>query len=213
VIEFLGDTAFENILGKDKVHEKPEKRDVVVNINPEGKHAEDVNVGNMNNGVDENNAKKLSRQSIRTPMGEPVIEFFGDTAFENALDKDPGKDKVHKKPEKRDMVVNINPEGKYDEDVNLGILLSRTLSIRIPTKTRFTRSLRRGTLWLTSTPRASTRTWTWTTWWTTKPRKRWVKHQGFLVSVMYSKEGDKATATYRVLKESKRGTFFSKSLF
>ena len=58
-------------------------------INPEGKYDEDVN-----NGVDENNTEKLSNQSIRTPMGEPVTKSFGDTAFENILDKDPGKDKV-----------------------------------------------------------------------------------------------------------------------
>jgi hypothetical protein len=53
-------------------------------------------------------------------MGEPVMEFFGGTAFKNTLDKDPGKYKVHEKPEKRDVVVNTNPEGEYDEDVNLG---------------------------------------------------------------------------------------------
>jgi hypothetical protein len=40
-------------------------------------------------------AEKLSSQSIRIPMGEPVTKSFGDTAFENILDKDPGKDKVH----------------------------------------------------------------------------------------------------------------------
>jgi hypothetical protein len=45
------------------------------------------------------NVEKLSSQSRRPPMGEPVIKSFGDTAVENSLDKDPGKDKVHEKPE------------------------------------------------------------------------------------------------------------------
>jgi hypothetical protein len=38
-------------------------------------------------------------------MGETVIELFGNTAFKNTHDKDPGKDKVHEKPEKKDVVV------------------------------------------------------------------------------------------------------------
>ena len=97
------------------LYEKPEKRDGIVKTNPKGNYDE-----NVNNVMNENNEKKLSRQSIRTPMGEPVIELFGETAFENTLDKDPGKHKVHKKPEKRDVEVNINPEGKHDEDVNGG---------------------------------------------------------------------------------------------
>jgi hypothetical protein len=88
----------------------------MTDINPEGNYNEDVNMGNVNNGVDKNNAEKLSSQSIRTPMGELVIKSFGDTVFKNILDKDPGKDKVHEKPEERGVVVNINPKGKYDEE-------------------------------------------------------------------------------------------------
>jgi hypothetical protein len=67
-------------------------------------------------------------------MGEPVIKSLGDAALENILDKDPGKDKVHKKPETSTVMVDIidpvmlnmyekpeprdgmlktNPKGKY----------------------------------------------------------------------------------------------------
>jgi hypothetical protein len=53
------------------------------------------------------NVEKLSRQAVRRPMGEPVIKSFGDAALENILDKDPGKDKVHKKPETRAVMVDI----------------------------------------------------------------------------------------------------------
>jgi hypothetical protein len=110
----------------------------MLKTNPKGKYDEYV--------MNENNEKKLNRQSIRTPMGEPVIELFGETAFENTLDmdpgkhkvheknthdKDPGKDKVPKKPEKRDVLVNINPEGKHDEDVNVGNMKKRDAVVDI----------------------------------------------------------------------------------
>jgi hypothetical protein len=35
------------------------------------------------------------------------------------IDKDPDEDKVHEKPEKRDVVADINPEGKYEEMDNM----------------------------------------------------------------------------------------------
>ena len=77
----------------------------MTDINPEGKYDEDVNVGNVN---------------------KSVIKLFGDTVFEKTLDKDPGKDKVHEKPEKRDVVVYINPEDVHmnnvmDEIFNTGM--------------------------------------------------------------------------------------------
>jgi hypothetical protein len=34
---------------------------------------------------------------MRTSTGEPVTKSFDDTVFENSLDKDPGKDKIHEK--------------------------------------------------------------------------------------------------------------------
>ena len=89
------------------LYEKPEERDVMADINPKGKYDEDVNVGNVDNRVDENNAEKLSSQSRRPSMGEPVIKSFGDVAFENTLDKDPGKGKGHVKPEIRAVMVNM----------------------------------------------------------------------------------------------------------
>jgi hypothetical protein len=45
------------------MHEKPETRDWMLKTNPKGKYNKDVNVNNV---MDENNAKKLSRQSIGT---------------------------------------------------------------------------------------------------------------------------------------------------
>jgi hypothetical protein len=118
-------------IAEKHLYEKPEKRDVMTDINPEGKYDEDVNVGNVNNRVDENNAENLSSQSIRTPLGEPVTKSFGDTAFENIHNKDPGKDKVHEKPEKRDVVVEINPRASTTR--------------RRLRRNNCTRSLRRGT--------------------------------------------------------------------
>jgi hypothetical protein len=108
--------------------EQSEKRDVMTDTNPQGKYDEGVKMGNVYNGV--NNVEKCSRQLTR-PMGEPVIESFGDTAFENSLDKDPGKDKGHEKPELEiekfafcgwnpeqndDVMTDINPEEIYDEE-------------------------------------------------------------------------------------------------
>jgi hypothetical protein len=70
---------------KEKIAEKhlykmPEKRDVMTDINYKGKYDEDVNVGKMDNRVDENNAEKLSSQSRRPFMGEPVSKSFGNAA-------------------------------------------------------------------------------------------------------------------------------------
>jgi hypothetical protein len=86
-------------------------------------------VGNVDNRLDENNVEKLSRQSRRSPMGESVIKSFGDTAFKNTLDKDPGKDKVHEKPEKRDAVGDINPEDRY-EDIYVNNVTDETNAVK-----------------------------------------------------------------------------------
>jgi hypothetical protein len=39
-------------------------------------------------------AEKFRSQPTRAPMGKLATRSFGDTAFENIPDKDPGKDKV-----------------------------------------------------------------------------------------------------------------------
>jgi hypothetical protein len=95
-----GDDDDEEKTAEKHRYEKPEKRDVMIDINPKGKFDEDVNVDTR---VDENNEEKLSSHSRRSSkgLGEPVIKFFGEAVFKNSLDKDPGKDKVHEKPETR----------------------------------------------------------------------------------------------------------------
>jgi hypothetical protein len=53
-----------------------------------------------------------------------AIKSFGDTVFENTLDKDPGKNKAHEKAKKRDGAVDINLEDVYMYnvmDVNNGV--------------------------------------------------------------------------------------------
>jgi hypothetical protein len=154
----------------------------MTDINHKGKYDEDVNVGNVNNRVEKNNAEKLSCQALRTSTVESVIKSFGDTVFENTLDKDPGKDKVHEKPEKRD-VVNINPEDVYMNNLTDGnnavktqlyekperrdvmddiTPLCSTWSTRLASRSTeagsstCTRSLRRGMRCSRPTPKAST---------------------------------------------------------
>jgi hypothetical protein len=57
---------------------------------------------------------------------EMMIKTCGNTVFKNTLDKDPDKDKGHKKLKKRDVVVYINPEDVHmnnvmDEIINTGM--------------------------------------------------------------------------------------------
>jgi hypothetical protein len=42
-----------------------------------------------------------------------MIKAFGDAVLKNSLDKDPDKDKGHKKVEKSDVMVYINTEDVY----------------------------------------------------------------------------------------------------
>ena len=53
------------------LYEKPEERDVMININPKGKYDADVNVDTR---VDESNAEKLSSRSTRpaSKTGRPT---------------------------------------------------------------------------------------------------------------------------------------------
>ena len=51
--------------------------------------------------------EKLTRQSGRPPTGEPVTKSLGGAAFKNIRDKDPGKNKVHEKPEMRAVMGDI----------------------------------------------------------------------------------------------------------
>jgi uncharacterized protein YlzI (FlbEa/FlbD family) len=53
------------------------------------------------------NVEKLSRQSGRSPTGEPVTKPLGGAVFKNIRDKDPGKNKVHEKPETRAVMGDI----------------------------------------------------------------------------------------------------------
>jgi hypothetical protein len=111
------------------LYEKLEGRDMMTDINLKNKHNE-TNVGRKRGNVrqeqadqvlevlghkligderdlhddgddhDVSNVEKLSRQSGRTPMGDPVTKTLGDAAFQN-------KDKVHEKPETRAVMVDI----------------------------------------------------------------------------------------------------------
>jgi hypothetical protein len=67
--------------------------------------------------------EKPSRQSVRTPMGEPVTKCLGNAAFENNLDKDPGKDKVHEKPETRAVMVDIIDAVMLNTEYESGVLV------------------------------------------------------------------------------------------
>ena len=112
MIKFFGGAASKNVLNKDpgksKSHrkpemravmvdiinavmhnryEKPETREVMLKINPEGKH-------------DANQVRKRIHQGRELNMYEKpemrkmMIKFFGDTVFKNTLDKDPGEHKA-----------------------------------------------------------------------------------------------------------------------
>jgi hypothetical protein len=107
------------------LYEKLEKRDVMTDSNPKGKYGEDVNVRNVDNRVDENNAEKPSSQSRRPSMGEPVTKSFGDAAFGNILDKDPGKDKGHEKPEMRAVMVDIIDAVMLNTEYEAGIKVNQ----------------------------------------------------------------------------------------
>jgi hypothetical protein len=120
------------------LYEKPEGRDGMTDSNPKSKYNE-ANVVRKKGNVrqeqrdqflkvpgykiigdeqdphdddedhDVSNVEKLSRQSGRSFMAEPVTKSLGDTAYETILDKDPGKNKVHEKPENNHKV-------KYDKN-------------------------------------------------------------------------------------------------
>jgi hypothetical protein len=68
----------EKTVGKH-LYEKPEGRDGMTDINPKSKYDEGVS----------------------------VIKFFGGAASKNILDKNPGKNKGHRKPEMRAVMVDI----------------------------------------------------------------------------------------------------------
>jgi hypothetical protein len=82
----------------------------MIKTNPDGTHDE-VNMmrerGNVRQGQSDQ-LLKVTKISFRVRI--LAIKSFGDTFFENTLDKDPDKDKVYEKPKKRDVVVDINPE-------------------------------------------------------------------------------------------------------
>ena len=114
----LGDAAFQN---KDKVHEKPETRPVMVDITGAAvlntKYEASIKV---------HQGRELNRYE-KPEKREMMIKFCVDTVLKNTLDKDPDKDTGHKKLEKRDVVVCINPEdvcmnNVMDDIINTGML-------------------------------------------------------------------------------------------
>jgi hypothetical protein len=127
-IKFVGGSVFENTLdkdpGKDKAHEKAEKRVVVVDINsedicmnnvvkkqlyvkpnmrdemlkttPKGKHDEDMN---MNDVLDENN----TAVSTKNP------QLYKDSSYPYSRELN-----LHEKRETRDEMLKTTPTGKHD---------------------------------------------------------------------------------------------------
>jgi hypothetical protein len=121
VIELFGETAFKNTLDKDpgkhKVHEKPEKRDIEVNINPEGKHDEDVNVGNMNNAVRKRLYKKTEKRDRKDDITDTVLL---NTEYEAGIKTHQGRElSTYEKPDMRNAMLKTNHQGKYNDDVHV----------------------------------------------------------------------------------------------
>jgi hypothetical protein len=118
---------------KGDMHEKPEKRDVVNDINPEGGH-DDEKTADMSNvredvhekpekraNIDSNldfdldsecdEAKYNVNNAVKTQLYEidskPMIKSLGEAVFENTLGKVSGKHRVHEKPGMRTVMDDI----------------------------------------------------------------------------------------------------------
>jgi hypothetical protein len=92
------------------MHEKPEMRKMMIKTNLDSKHDEVRERDNVRQGQAEQ-LMKVTEISVR--VRTLANKSFGDTVFENTLDKDPGKHKAHEKAKKRDVAADINPGDGY----------------------------------------------------------------------------------------------------
>ena len=73
------------------MYKKPEMREMMIKTNPDGKHDE-VNVVRDRDNVRQGQAEQLLKVTeISFRVRTLAIKSFGDTVFENTLDKDPGR--------------------------------------------------------------------------------------------------------------------------
>jgi hypothetical protein len=119
------------------MHEKLETRNGMLKTNPKVKYDKNMNV---------NNAMKTRLYEKPEPSdgmlkinSKPVIKSLGEAAFENILDKDFGKHRVHEKPgmravmdgeinmfeEAKTRMLKTNPKGKHDENLNVNEVMTK----------------------------------------------------------------------------------------
>jgi hypothetical protein len=106
---------------REDIHEKPEKRDVVDDINPEGKHNDEKNVEKQvhekpeeRDGASSSSITYYNRQS--STKTEAVARYVEIPVLNHLVQlvtplSNPGPEK----PEKRDVMTDTNPEGRYDD--------------------------------------------------------------------------------------------------
>jgi hypothetical protein len=89
------------------MNEKPELRDGMLETKPKGKNNdnEDVNVGNM------------KKRDVVVDIIDAVMLI---TEYEACVKVHRGRElNMNNKPELRDGMLETNPKGKYDDDVNM----------------------------------------------------------------------------------------------
>jgi hypothetical protein len=110
------------------MHEKPEKRDVVEDTNPEGKHYDEKTeetqvhekpvksdvIVDINPKGKYDNEKKGEKQLYEKPEKRDVIVHINTKGEYD--EKKTVKEHLYEKPEKMDVVADINSEGKYDDN-------------------------------------------------------------------------------------------------
>ena len=114
-----GDVVMEKTAEKH-LYEKPEERDVMTKNNPNGKH-DVVNV---------------VRESGNTRAQEN--RFDKDTAGHGNYDDEEKTAEKHRyeKSEERDVMTDINPKGKYNEDVNVDNRVDESNAEKLSSRSR-----------------------------------------------------------------------------
>jgi hypothetical protein len=70
------------------------------------------------------NIEKLSKQTGRTPMGEPMTKTLGDAAFQN-------KGKVYEKPETRAAMVDITEAAVFNTEYEASIKVHQGIELNM----------------------------------------------------------------------------------